>query len=151
MRLENRIPPPLVMLVTGLAMWPLAGLPPTVPGGALRPALAAFVLALGLGVTVLGVARFRAAGTTIDPTHPERAGKLVVGGIYRYTRNPMYLGFATILLAWALQLASSWALAGPILFAWFIDRYQITPEERALRTKFADEFDAYSRSVRRWL
>jgi protein-S-isoprenylcysteine O-methyltransferase Ste14 len=151
MNLENRIPPPLVLLATGLAMWPVATLPPVLPGSPLRTVIAATLLAAGLVVTLLGVARFRAAGTTIDPTHPERAAQLVVDGIYRFTRNPMYLGFATILLAWALQLASSWALAGPLLFVWFIDRYQIAPEERALRAKFADAFDAYVRSVRRWL
>ncbi len=132
-------------------MWAFSGLPTALPGGTARTGLAAALLVLGLTVTVLGVARFRAAGTTIDPTRPERAEALVVGGIYRHTRNPMYLGFATILLAWALQLGTAWAFAGPLLFVWFIDRYQIAPEERALRAKFAGEFDAYVRSVRRWL
>lgn len=88
MNLQNRIPPPLVLLATGLAMWPVATLSPVLPGHMFRTVLAAALIAAGMVVTLLGVARFRAAGTTIDPTRPDRAAKLVVDGIYRFTRTP---------------------------------------------------------------
>lgn len=151
MRLENRIPPPLVMVLIGLAMWAFAGLPPALPGGWLRTLLAVVFLLGGVFVVGLGVAGFRAAGTTIDPTRPERAQQLVVVGIYRLTRNPMYLGFAMILLSWALQLGSTWTLAGPTLFVLYIGRFQIAPEERALSARFGDSYLAYQKRVRRWV
>lgn len=150
--LDNRIPPPLMMLAVGVVMAGAAQLPPALGMPATwRIGLAGALLAAGLSVVALGVTRFRAVGTTIDPTTPQRASRLVIGGIYRFSRNPMYLGFATILLAWAAQLDSPWALAGPVLFVAFINRYQILPEEHALRHKFGAEFDAYAARVRRWL
>jgi protein-S-isoprenylcysteine O-methyltransferase Ste14 len=63
----------------------------------------------------------------------------------------MYLSLALMLLAWASQLGSPWALGGPLLFVWYVGRFQIGPEERALRIKFGNEFDMYARRVRRWL
>lgn len=151
MTLENRIPPPLLMFGVGVGMWLIGDFQPLMPGGPLRRVFAALLLASGLLVTVLGVARFRAAGTTIDPTRPERAAQLVVGGIYRYTRNPMYLGFTLTLLAWAVGLGSAWSLAGPVLFVLYIGRFQIAPEERALAARFGDAFHDYAGRVRRWL
>jgi protein-S-isoprenylcysteine O-methyltransferase Ste14 len=152
MRLENRIPPPVVALTTAVAMWAVSFLAPFLSGGGLAQlALAMLLAGVGLAVAALGVLTFRVHRTTIDPTRPERATNLVVSGIYRYTRNPMYLGFALMLLAWATQLGSAWALAGPLLFVRYIGRFQISPEERALRTKFGSEFDKYSSRVRRWL
>jgi protein-S-isoprenylcysteine O-methyltransferase Ste14 len=151
MRLDNRFPPPLLMLLTAGLMWLCEAWPPMLPGGAGRTVLAVALATAGLIVTGLGVTRFRAADTTIDPTHPERAAHLVVGGIYRLTRNPMYLGFATMLSAWALQLGSVWTLAGPLLFVLYIDRFQIRPEERALQARFGEAFAAYTGRVRRWV
>ena len=75
----------------------------------------------------------------------------MTGGVFRLTRNPMYLGMALILAAWALWLGNAGGallLAG---FVAFIGRFQIAPEERALRAHFGEEFDAYARRVRRWI
>jgi protein-S-isoprenylcysteine O-methyltransferase Ste14 len=75
----------------------------------------------------------------------------VARGIYNYTRNPMYLGMLLVLLALALYRASPWALAGPLLFIVWMNRFQIVPEERALAAKFGASFEAYRQRVRRWL
>lgn len=75
----------------------------------------------------------------------------MVGGVYRYTRNPMYLGLTMLLLAWTLYLAVPAALAGPLLFAAYITRFQIIPEERVLAQKFGADYAAYLRKVRQWL
>ncbi|MFO1313931.1 MAG: isoprenylcysteine carboxylmethyltransferase family protein [Burkholderiales bacterium] len=152
MRLENRVPPPAIALITAAAMWAESFLPPALADGGLAQRLIAAVLsAAGLAVAALGVLKFRAHGTTIDPTHPERAATLVVSGVYRYTRNPMYVGFTLMLVAWAIQLGSAWALGGPLVFVWYMVRFQIGPEERALRTKFGSEFETYASRVGRWL
>lgn len=150
--LENRIPPPLAGILAGALAW----LASSAAGGTTVPARIRLVAALALGVLGLacafaGVRAVRGAGTTLNPLKPESASALVTSGIYRYTRNPMYLGMATWLLAWAAWLGSLVALVGPALFVAFMNRFQVGPEERALAQLFGAEFDAYRSRVRRWL
>ena len=76
---------------------------------------------------------------------------LVATGVYSFTRNPMYLGMVLVLLAWTVFLASPWTLAGPALFALYITRFQIVPEERVLAELFGNSFAAYRKRVRRWI
>jgi protein-S-isoprenylcysteine O-methyltransferase Ste14 len=150
--LEHKIPPPIVGLLVGALMWYAASLasPLPTPDG-LRFAAAVITGAAGLLVALAGQLAFRKAQTTINPMKPEAASSLVITGAFRYTRNPMYVGFTMVLLAWALFLASPLALAGPVIFALFITRFQILPEERALNAKFGRDFAAYQAQVRRWL
>jgi len=150
--LEHRIPPPLVMLLCAFAMWQFARLlPPMEVADTVRLVLAGMFVIDGVFFCLAGVYCFRMAHTTIDPLHPAKASHLVTGGIYRVSRNPMYLGFAILLLAWAVFLASPWVLPGVPAFMAFISRFQIDPEERALETLFGDDFRDYRASVRRWL
>jgi protein-S-isoprenylcysteine O-methyltransferase Ste14 len=113
--------------------------------------LAVGLAAIGLAVAISGVVTFRLARTTLNPTKPEASSSLVSWGIYRITRNPMYLGLLLELTAWAIFL-SNW-LAFPFLpvFVVYINRFQIVPEERALTSLFAREFVDYQSRVRRWL
>ena len=97
------------------------------------------------------VRAFLTARTTIDPVHIDQASALVTTGIYRVTRNPMYVALTALLCTWAAYLGTPWVIAGPILFAAFINRFQIIPEERMLRTLFGDAYAAYCQHVRRWL
>lgn len=146
--LEHRIPPPLVAIISGLLMW-LAVRPIAPLGGRLW--LALLVVLAGAAVCLAGVASFRRAGTTVNPLKPESASSLVVAGIYRHTRNPMYLGFAIILLGWCVFLGSALAVLGVAAFVLYIGRFQIRPEERALRELFGAEFEAFCGRVRRWV
>lgn len=104
----------------------------------------------GLGVAGAGVAAFRRRRTTVDPRYPERATSLVAEGIYRWTRNPMYLGFVSVAVGAALVLCSPFALFGPAVLAGYLDRVQIPAEEQALRTRFGASFETYVGTVRRW-
>ncbi len=150
--LELRIPPPLVALLTALAMWAVARVSiRIVVDAGVRGLLAAGLLLLGLGISIAGVVAFRRARTTVNPLRPEATTALVVSGIYRRTRNPMYLGMAIALVAWAVQLAAPWAMLGPVAFVAWITRFQIVPEERALANRFGSGFDDYRRKVSRWL
>jgi protein-S-isoprenylcysteine O-methyltransferase Ste14 len=106
---------------------------------------------LGVGLSVAGVRSFRRAQTTLNPTKPQEASSLVTTGIYRVTRNPMYLGLSLVLLAWTVFLSSAWALLGVAAFVLYINRLQIAPEERALSQLFGSEYTAYQAKVRRWL
>ncbi|MGX5725376.1 methyltransferase family protein [Metapseudomonas otitidis] len=152
--LERRIPPPLVGLACASLMYGLAQVTPGLPFAlppALRLLLALLVLAAGVAVCLAGALAFRQARTTVNPIHPERTSALVIRGIYHRTRNPMYLGFALMLLGWGLWLAAPFALAGVVLFMLYIERYQIPPEERMLEQLFGADYLAYREQVRRWL
>ena len=142
--------PPLLVLAVCLAlMWLIA---PAGEARALGQSLAAALLALtGVLVAVAGVVAFRRAGTTVDPRVPHKAGALVTRGIYRLSRNPMYVGMLLLLLGWAVLLGSGLAaLVCPLFYLW-IDRLQIPFEERHIRALFGKEYDAYRQRVRRWL
>lgn len=151
-RLEHKLPPPLVALCVGFLMWVAAHFTESVPlPFGVRVALAVALACAGLGMAITGVVQFRRAQTTTNPLHPEAASSLVRDGIFRFTRNPMYLGLLLILLGWAAYLASLLALVLAPLFLFYMDRFQIGPEERALSERFGREFDAYAAQVRRWL
>ncbi len=106
---------------------------------------------LALALSLLGLTSLHRARTTINPVRIETASSLVTTGVYRFTRNPMYLGLTSLLSAWAVYLAVPGAALGPLTFLVFTTRYQIIPEERALRQKFGSAYDGYARRVRRWL
>jgi protein-S-isoprenylcysteine O-methyltransferase Ste14 len=150
--LELKVPPPAVVLLIGAAMWgaSLIGAPIPTPDG-VRHIVAAAVALAGGGISLAGVISFRRAKTTVSPLKPENASSLVTAGIYRLTRNPMYLGLLFVLLAWAVFLSSAWALVGPVAFVLYINRFQISPEERILATMFGAPYSAYRARVRKWL
>ncbi len=151
-KLEHLIPPPVVALLCALLMAWLAGGLPAIGWPPQGPAvLVLFLLLVGLVFDLLGLAAFVRQRTTVNPLRPQRASSLVTVGVYRITRNPMYVGLCCLLLAWAVYLWSPWSWAGPVLFAAYITRFQIKPEERALEKLFGDEFRAYRHQVRRWL
>jgi protein-S-isoprenylcysteine O-methyltransferase Ste14 len=150
--LEHRIPPPIVLIVFGAAMWAVSRFDAAVA----IELMLRIVVALGWAVTgvafaVTGAEAFRRASTTINPVRPDQATSLVTTGIFRFTRNPMYVGLTALLLGWAVFLASPWAFLGPALFALYITQFQIIPEERILAAKFGAEYKVYRSKVRRWL
>lgn len=151
-RLECLVPPPVILLGVAVAMGygaRVAGrvaLPTSVRFGAV-----ALLLLCSFLLGSSGIWSFWRARTVINPHKPEHTSTLVVAGVYRFTRNPMYLGLVAALFAWAFYLASPLALLGPFLFGAYITRFQIIPEERMLAQKFGDVFIAYSRKVRRWI
>ena len=105
----------------------------------------------GLALSFSGVVAFGKRGTTVNPTKPQAATAVVSHGVYRLTRNPMYLGFALFLAGWAAYL-SNWGAALVLpLFVAYMTRFQIMPEERALLLKFGGPYADYLASVRRWI
>lgn len=116
-----------------------------------RPSVALGLAAIGVGVAVAGVVSFRLAKTTVNPLKPATASSLVVSGIYRLTRNPMYLGAFIVLIGWAVFLANALAFLFSVTFVLYLSRFQIAPEERALASLFGPEFTAYCARVRRWI
>ncbi len=150
--LENRVPPPLVLMVVAAAMWAVTRrLAPASGPTTGRTAVAVSLGVIALGIIGFGIHAFRRARTTMSPLNIQGAVTVVSSGVFGFTRNPMYVGLTALLVAWAVHLASPWALFGPAVFALFIDRFQIQPEERALRSKFGTAYEEYRARVRRWI
>ncbi|MGN6151948.1 MAG: methyltransferase family protein [Lysobacteraceae bacterium] len=151
-RLDAKLPPPLVMLACGAAAWIAARLLPAlaidIPA---RMPLAIAVAVVALAIELAAAALFFRRRTTVNPLKPETATHLVVAGPNRFSRNPMYVGQALLLAAWALWLAHALAPLGAVTFVLYITRFQILPEEHALAARFGDDWRAYRARVRRWL
>ena len=150
--LDNKIPPPVAGAIVAAAMWGAATLGPALPlaPGARNFLVAIFVIA-GVAFDLLGLFAFHTSRTTINPLKPERATSLVTRGVYRITRNPMYVGLCLLLLAWSVYLSALLPFFGPVIFVLFISRFQIQPEERVLKDIFGKDYTAYAARVRRWL
>lgn len=150
--LETRLPPVILLLLAALGVWWLAMQSPqlSVPMW-IRLPVAAFLLLLGVAFCLAGLRAFQRVGTTVNPVDPAAASMLVRSGVYRLSRNPMYLGFVFLLLAEVLWLQAPLGLAIVAAFVVWMTRFQIVPEERALRQQFGDEFKVYRAQVRRWL
>jgi len=150
--LELKVPPPAVALLVSVAMWGISLATSRFELSAVVRNTAALAIALaGVGFAVSGILTFRRARTTINPLKPEDASSLVTSGVYRLTRNPMYLGLGLVLLAWAFFLSAPLAFLGPVVFVLYMNRFQIAPEEGMLAKLFGPEFADYQAKVRRWL
>jgi protein-S-isoprenylcysteine O-methyltransferase Ste14 len=151
-RRAPRVPPFAVTLLVAALMWAGSRGAPSwhyaLPG---REIVTVALVLLAAAIGIAGLRAFHRARTTSNPLRPERASALVTGGIYRHTRNPMYVALAIALLGWAVWLGHALAPLGVVAFVAWMDRLQIPPEEDALRALFGDEFARYCSDVRRWL
>ena len=150
--IELKFPPVAQFLVAGGLMWLLAAVMPSgafrIPGQLLLASV--ILLAAGL-VGMASVRSFARVGTSFNPLRPQSASRLVIHGVYRRTRNPMYLSLLLALVAWGAWLGNIAALAVIPVFVLLMNRLQIQPEERALEALFGQDFIAYKQQVRRWL
>lgn len=141
-------PPPLIYLgglVAGIVFDHVAGW----PAMRTQAGAGAALLVLGVLLMFLGIREFKRAGTDYHPHRPST--RIVTGGPFRFTRNPLYLSLTLIYAGLALALGSFWALVllVPVLL---VIRYGvIAREERYLEAKFGAEYLRYKSSVRRWL
>ncbi len=142
----------MVMLLLGVFAWAASSQLPALsfhlPFSSL---LAVALVAAGVALNLLPKLAFGRARTTINPLKPQTTTHLVTSGIFRYTRNPMYLGQSVIVLAWAVYLHNVVALLAVPAFMLYITRFQILPEERHLGALFGDGFEAFCRRTRRWV
>ena len=152
MTLDATVPPVLLMALTAVGMWATDRVlpwPKSMPEW--RIAVAAALVVLGATVALAGVKAFRRHRTTVNPTRPTRSTSLVDTGIYAWTRNPMYLGMLLILVGWAVWLWNPWGGGWLAAFVAYMNRFQIKPEEAALRQLFGTAFERYMMKVNRWV
>ena len=150
--LELRINPPFQMLISVVLIFITSRLlPSSVALLEYKWLISSVLMAIGLIIIMAGLFSFHFAKTTGNPDKPESVSALVSSGIYRITRNPMYVGLIFLLLAWGAWLGSFFSIIIVALFQQYTTRFQIIPEEKALSKLFPQEYQAYCENVRRWL
>lgn len=147
-----RIPPPLQTAFWGFVMWGINYIFPdmslTISG---FENAGSFFIIIGMVILLISISAFIKARTTVNPINPEKASELVTGGLYRISRNPMYLGMLFLLIGWGFMLANPLSMIGIVGFIIVMNTLQIKPEERALDTIFGESYQAYKSKVRRWI
>jgi len=148
--METKIPPPIVTLVFGLSIYFSRGIFQVVE---IKYSFYFGILLLLLGFFILisAVRLFRKDKTTVNPLSPEQATKLVTDGIFKHSRNPMYLGMALILGSIAVFFNFMGGIILIALFCAYITKFQIIPEEKAMKDLFSDDFEKYIKVTRRWI
>lgn len=150
--MKNKIPPPILLLITGTIMWFVAKSEFAYPISIPYPlALSVSLAAIGIAIASIAARQFSIAKTTINPLSPETATSLVDGGIFSVSRNPMYVGLLLVSIGWAVWLASLANIAVIVLSVVVMTNLQIKPEEDALRKLFVEKYAEYCRNVRRWI
>jgi len=150
--LELKVPPAvLCALVSALMIMVTRLMPELALQISFAPVLAFVFTLVGSMVAILGVLEFRRLRTTVNPTKPQSTTTVVTTGVYRLSRNPMYLGLALLLLGQAIWESHPVAFLGVPAFILYMNRFQILAEERALVGKFGSEYLAYMTVVRRWI
>lgn len=146
--IEKKVPPPVLVGVLAVLTWLL---PRATEPSSLLSAVGVALFVAGLGINAWPKVLFRRVGTSVSPVQLVLASALIIHGPYRFSRNPMYLGYALALLGLSAWLAQPWGLLVTAFFVTYITRFQILPEERHLSSRFPTQYAAYCRSVRRWV
>ncbi len=144
------IAPPLLFVLPILASLALEWLVPTsFVHGAVRWILGALLVFAGIALIFGGFITQKRAGTDPIPFNPST--RIVAHGLYRFTRNPMYVGFAFCTLGITMLVDSTWMLLAAPIGLVLIDRLVIAREEKYLERKFGEEYLNYKGRVRRWI
>tara|TARA_R100001143_G_scaffold52289_2_gene47251 strand:- start:19089 stop:19550 length:462 start_codon:yes stop_codon:yes gene_type:complete len=151
-RLETKIPPVFVFIIAALLIWIASKYLPSIEiPDMIRWIIVLIFLLFGAVMGVSGVYSFFKNETTVNPLEPQKATSLVGSGVYKISRNPMYLALALVLIAFAVYLESLWSLLIVLLFMTYMTRFQIFPEERAMIQLFGEQYTDYMNRVRRWI
>lgn len=152
MKLELKIPPVVIMFICMILMYLVSKVFSSFNIDFLfQNFLSIETLISGIVVSVAGVYIFKENKTTVNPMKPEGSSTLVTNGIYKFTRNPMYLGMAIVLFAYLIFLGNILSIINIVLFVLYMNKYQIKPEEQNLEKLFGNEFVSYKLEVRRWI
>lgn len=151
-KFQLKIPPVLVTILFAIMMWLVAKLLPGInsPNLFRLDIFAVFIIA-GAIFSISGVVSFSIAKTSVNPITPAACSSLVTSGMYKKTRNPMYVGFLFFLVGWSLFLSNPYSLTLCAGFILYMNRFQIAAEEKVLESLFGAEFLTYKNQVRRWL
>ena len=145
-----KIPPPLLVLILVIANYfsskkiDLIHLPN-------QDLTSILILLIGMLILINPIFKFIKSKTTIDPIKFKKVNKLIISGIYKYSRNPMYLGLLMIVISTSIFFLNIFSITTPLLFYCWINRFQIKREEIFLTEKFGEEYMSYKIKTRRWI
>ena len=149
--MELKLPPVIVFFGFGLLMFLLNMF---LPFGFFdffgRLVMVKILAGVAMGMLAITGIQFFKTKTTVDPRKPSKANKLITSGLYKFSRNPMYLAMLLLLLAWGLQLGNAFNTLLASGFVYYMNSFQIIPEEKMLATKFGKEYTRYLTKTRRW-
>lgn len=148
--MNNKIPPPIVTLAFGLTIYFSRNIFPDI-NNIIFYILSLFFIILGPFILISAVRSFKAEQTTINPININNASSLVISGVFKYSRNPMYLGMVFILLALSLRFNIVGGILFTFIFIMYITKFQIIPEEAAMKSIFGEDFNKYKNKTRRWI
>lgn len=148
--MNNKIPPPIVTLAFGLMIYFSRNIFPDI-NNIIFYVLSLFFIILGPFILISAVRLFKAEQTTINPININNASSLVISGVFKYSRNPMYLGMVFILLALSFRFNLVGGILFTSIFIMYITKFQIIPEEAAMKSIFGEDFNKYKNKTRRWI
>lgn len=148
--MKTKIPPPIVALICIFINYLSTYLinPIKFPNIEI---IGGLILLLGVATAVLATLLFKKDQTTVNPRNPEKTTTLVTNGIFSITRNPMYLGLFLSISSTILFFGSWFGIIILMFFVWYINKFQIIPEEEAMEKLFGNKYDEYRQNVRRWI
>ena len=148
--IKTKFPPPLVALTFGLLIYYTENIFPKIE---IKNEIifGSFMIISGLIIILSAIILFKKYQTTISPLNPSNSAKLITDGIYKFSRNPMYLGLLLVLVGISIILSLTGGFFFILLFILYINLFQIIPEENAMVDLFKDEFLEYKKNVRRWI
>ena len=147
---KTKIPPPLVALTLGFLANYSKNIFPKIEIG-WGGVFGSFIIIIGLIIILLAIIQFKKYKTTITPLNPSNATTLIVNGIYKFSRNPMYLGLLLILFGICIIQNPIGGLLVVPSFILYVNHFQIIPEESAMLDLFKDDFLKYKQNVRKWI
>lgn len=145
-----KIPPPILVIILITSIYfssdklDLISVP-------YRTLFSIVILSIGILVIINPVVKFIKSKTTVNPVEFKNVEKLVTSGIYKYSRNPMYLGMIMIIISTTVYYLNFYSLLTPFIFYFWINRFQIKREEVFLEEKFGQEYLSYKTKTRRWI
>ena len=145
-----KIPPPILVLILGISNYfsskkiDLINLPN-------QTLLSILMLFIGILILIIPVSNFVKSKTTIDPIKFKKVNNLVTSGIYKYSRNPMYLGLLMIIISTSIFYLTIFSITTPFIFYFWINRFQIEREEIFLTKKFGQKYISYKSKTRKWI
>ena len=148
--MKTKIPPPILALVMIVLIY-LSSFFIESTKFNYQGSLSVLVLILGLACAIPSFKLFARYKTTISPLKPSDTTVLVTEGMYRYSRNPMYLGLLLLTISSTIWFGTWFGIIINMLFIFLINFLQIIPEEEALLEIFGEEYEEYKKNVRRWI
>ena len=145
-----KIPPPILVLILVVSSF-LSSKKIDVIHIPNQTLISILILLIGILILIIPVSKFIKSKTTIDPIKFKKVNKLVTSGIYKYSRNPMYLGLLLIIISSSILYLNIYSVTTPMIFYYWINRFQIKREEIFLTEKFGKEYLLYMTRTRRWI